>query len=153
VTISVRQGSIGDVEALGLLRYRMDLEQNGQSIALSEFQTVFRDWFDRHKQDWLPFVAEDAAQPVGVLWLGLVPRLPRPSDPAPALSGYVTFFYVEPSHRNHGVGARLMRTVNDFADAAPFDTLVVWPGERSASAYLRAGFRAPTELLERVIQD
>jgi GNAT superfamily N-acetyltransferase len=153
VNINVRQGSIGDVEALGLLRYRMDLEQNGQSMALAEFQTVFRDWFDRHEQEWLPFLAEDAARPVGVLCLGLVPRLPRPSDPAPAVIGYVTFFYVEPSHRNHRVGARLLQAVNDFADAAPFDTLVVWPGERSASAYLRAGFRAPTELLERTILD
>jgi GNAT superfamily N-acetyltransferase len=153
VTISVRQGSIGDVETLGLLRYRMDVEQNGQSMALSEFQTVFRDWFDRREQEWLPFLAEDAAQPVGALWLGRFPRLPRPSDPAPAVIGYVTFFYVEPSHRNHGVGARLLRAVNDFADAAPFDTLVVWPGERSASAYRRAGFRVPTELLERAILD
>jgi hypothetical protein len=41
--------------------------------------------------------------------------------------------------------------MNAAADQLPYDTLVVWPSERSASAYHRADFHPPKELLERPI--
>jgi hypothetical protein len=43
--------------------------------------------------------------------------------------------------------------MNAAADQLPCDTLVVWPGERSAPLYRRAGFGPPEELLERPVHD
>jgi hypothetical protein len=47
------------------------------------------------------------------------------------------------------VGAALLAAINPFLDQLPYDTLIVNLGERSASAYLRAGFRPPEGRLEQ----
>lgn len=66
-------------------------------------------------------------------------------DLSPPPIGYVTAFFVEERYRNADVGRALLAAMNSAADQLPFDTLIVWPSERAASAYPRVGFvgRAP----------
>jgi GNAT superfamily N-acetyltransferase len=153
MAITIRAGSVDDNLAVAHLRYRMDAEDTGPSGSPVDFTAAFERWLDRQGDAWQSFVAEDDGQLVGMLWLAKVPRMPRPSDPSPAPIGYVTAFFVEERYRDAGVGQALLAVMNAAADQLPCDTLVVWPGERSASIYRRAGFQRPEELLERPILD
>ena len=151
VAITVRAGTVDDSRAVASLRYRMDAEDNGPSGSFVDFAAAFDRWLSRHRDAWGFFVAEDDGCVIGMLWLGTVPRMPRPSNPSPSPIGYVTAFFVEERYRNAGVGGALLAAMNSAADQLPCDTLVVWPSERSASAYQRAGFHPPEDLLERPI--
>ena len=153
VAITIRAGSVDDRLAVAHLRYRMDAADTGPSGSPADFAAAFERWLDRQGDAWHCFVAEDGGHLIGMLWLAKVPRMPRPSDPSPAPIGYVTAFFVEERYRNAGVGRALLAAMNAAADQLPCDTLVVWPGERSASIYQRAGFHLPEELLERPVLD
>jgi GNAT superfamily N-acetyltransferase len=151
VAITVRAGTVDDHRAVVSLRYRMDTEDNSRSSSPADFAAIFDQWLDRHGDAWEFFVAEDDGHLIGMLWLAKVPRMPRPSDPSPSPIGYVTAFLVEEGHRNAGVGRALLAAMNSAADQLPYETLIVWPSERAASAYHRAGFHLPEELFERPI--
>lgn len=153
VAITVRAGTVDDNRAVADLRYRMDAEQNGPACSPTDFAATFERWLDRHADTWQSFVAEDDERIIGMLWLAYVPRMPRPSDPSPAPIGYVTAFFVEEPYRNAGVGGALLAAMNAVVDRLPYDTLIVWPGERSAAVYQRAGFHLPEEILERPVLD
>jgi GNAT superfamily N-acetyltransferase len=95
-------------------------------------------------------VAEAKGEVVANAFVQGVPKVPRPGRFDDAL-GYVTNFYVRPSHRNQGLGTVLLRRVVDWARARDLETLVVWPSRRSRSLYSRAGF-APGEVREMVLR-
>jgi GNAT superfamily N-acetyltransferase len=153
MAITIRTGRPDDTRALADLRYRMDAEDAEPPGSPTDFAAHFEQWLDRHGEAWQSFVAEDDGHLIGMLWLAQVPRMPRPGNPSPAPIGYVTAFFVEERHRNAGVGRALLAAMNTAADELPCDTLIVWPGRRSASLYQRTGFRRPEELLEHTILD
>lgn len=68
------------------------------------------------------------------------------SDNTPV--GYVTNFYVTPSQRNKGAGSVLLEALKQHSRSVGFDTLIVWPSERSSPLWQRSGFQRPEELLE-----
>jgi GNAT superfamily N-acetyltransferase len=149
MAVTIRPGRVDDALALADLRYRMDAEDADTSGSAADFAAAFEQWLDRDGETWQSVVAEDDDHLVGMLWLAPVPRMPRPGNPSPAPIGYVTAFFVEERHRNVGVGQALLAAMNAAADQLPYDTLIVWPSERSASLYQRMGFHPPEELLER----
>jgi GNAT superfamily N-acetyltransferase len=151
VAITVRAGTVDDHREVASLRYRMDTEDDSPSGSPADFAATFDQWLDRHGDAWEFFVAEDDGHLIGMLWLAKVPRIPRPSNPCQPPIGYVTAFFVEERYRNVGVGQALLTAMNSAADQLPYETLVVWPSERAASAYHRAGFHPPEELFERPI--
>ncbi|MEU7281735.1 GNAT family N-acetyltransferase [Streptomyces sp. NPDC045431] len=96
---------------------------------------------------WLAWVAESGGEIRGHVFLSLVERLPEPyHDNLPI--GYVTNFYVTPSQRNKGAGSALLEALKQHCRSAGFDTLIVWPSERSSTLWRRSGFQPPEELLE-----
>jgi GNAT superfamily N-acetyltransferase len=60
----------------------------------------------------------------------------------------VTNFYVVPAHRDRGYGTALLEALRLHARDQGMSVLIVWPSERSAPLYRRAGFGPPVELLE-----
>jgi GNAT superfamily N-acetyltransferase len=96
---------------------------------------------------WLAWVAETADMICGHVFLQLVERMPDPQG-VDAPIGYVTNFYVTPGQRNRGIGTALLRALAEYAQTEAFNTLIVWPSERSAPLYQRADFHTPDELLE-----
>ncbi|MEV6399413.1 GNAT family N-acetyltransferase [Streptomyces sp. NPDC051907] len=62
--------------------------------------------------------------------------------------GYVTNFFVTPSHRNQGAGSALLEALKEHARSAGLEGLIVWPSERSDPLYRRSGFQPSQELLE-----
>ncbi|GGS12709.1 hypothetical protein Snoj_37860 [Streptomyces nojiriensis] len=72
----------------------------------------------------------------------------QPPVPVRPLEEAVTNFFVTPPRRNGGIGSALLEALELHARSAGFDTLVVWPSDRSSPLYRRSGFRSPEELLE-----
>lgn len=151
MAITVRAGTAADYPAFAALRYHMDCERGWPAAAPTDFAATLERWLNRYGEAWHSFIAEDDGEPIGMIWLADVSRMPRPSDPSPDPIGYVTAFFVHERYRNMGVGEALLRAMNTAADERPYDTLIVWPSDRSVTAYQRAGFNPSEELRERAI--
>ncbi|MFG2861131.1 GNAT family N-acetyltransferase [Streptomyces sioyaensis] len=147
---SVRRARVGDAPALAQLRWafkKEDYEGDPPSPAPSMDQA--EEWL-RERLDggrWLAWVLEIGEEICGHVFLHLVERVPEPyEDNTPV--GYVTNFYVAPSQRNRGFGTALLEALKRYARSHGMDVLIVWPSERSAPLYRRAGFQKSPDLLE-----
>ena len=153
----IRRAVADDAPALARMRLDFKREDNdGAQAPVSEatFVDAAGPWMRERLENgsWLAWVAEVDGQVCGQVFLHVVEKVPDPY-PGPAVLGYVTNFYVTPAHRGHGLGNLLLDALRTHTRAENFDTLVVWPSERSASLYKRTGFAPPRELLELPLHD
>jgi len=74
--------------------------------------------------------------------------MPRPGRPT-SRWGYLANFFVLAGHRGAGIGARLLATCVEYADAEGFVRIVLSPSERSRTLYRRAGFASADDLMVR----
>jgi GNAT superfamily N-acetyltransferase len=150
---NVRLARPADAVSLAQLRWAFKQEDEGIQEAspdAARFLRTSESWIGDRLTDgrWLAWVAETAGVICGNVFLQPVERMPDPHVDANTPIGYVTNFYVTPDHRDRGIGAALLQALAEHARAKSFDTLIVWPSERSPSLYQRAGFHTPAELLE-----
>ncbi|MCX5231966.1 GNAT family N-acetyltransferase [Streptomyces sp. NPDC006553] len=145
----VRPARPADARALAELRWTFKQEDHEgpptPARPLEEAEQWIRDRLGGGR--WLAWVVETEGEICGHVFLCLVERMPEPyggNDPI----GYVTNFFVMPSQRNRGAGARLLEALKQHARSAGLDTLIVWPSERSSPLYRRSGFQPSEELLE-----
>ncbi|MGW7265931.1 N-acetyltransferase family protein [Streptomyces sp. NPDC054842] len=150
----VRRAEATDASELARLRWAFKQEEHRQDHggdAPEPLHSVTRAerWIRKRLHDgrWLAWVAEEDGAIRGHVFLNLVERVPDPYEDNSPL-GYVTNFYVIPGSRNRGYGAALLDALRRHARTADLNVLVVWPSERSAPLYGRAGFRPPEDLLE-----
>jgi GNAT superfamily N-acetyltransferase len=146
---NIRPATADDAAALAQLRWRFKVEDDDdirrdEQVFLAGCERWLR---DRLTGNWLAWVADVDETICGHLFLNRVEKVPEPSASADEL-GYVTNFYVVPQWRNRGVGRALLDAMRVYAHGRNLDTLIVWPSERSAPLYGRAGFQPPLELLE-----
>ena len=84
-------------------------------------------------------------------------RMPKPRSAAASgwarQWGYVANVYVEPEHRDRGVGRAMLDEAVAYADEQGFARLVLSPSERSVPFYERAGFAPATSLMLRRATD
>jgi GNAT superfamily N-acetyltransferase len=142
--IRIRTALPQDVGTLARLRWQLYTED---APALSESAAEYRQRFERFARealadpDWRVWVAEDEdGAVVGAMWRFRVPRIPQPDRGEPAPLGYLTNVYVQPAHRDGGLGSRMLRAVIDASRAEGFSLIVTWPSDRSYPFYERAGF-------------
>ncbi|MFB4282756.1 N-acetyltransferase family protein [Nonomuraea sp. MTCD27] len=146
----VRPAQPADARVLAELRWTFKLEDHeGRPPApvrpLEEAERWIHDRLSHGR--WLAWVAETGGDICGHVFLCVVERMPDPyGDSAPI--GYVTNFYITPSQRNRGAGSALLEALKQHCRSIGFDTLVVWPSERSGPLWRRHGFQPPGELLE-----
>ncbi|QXC61922.1 GNAT family N-acetyltransferase [Aquihabitans sp. G128] len=106
---------------------------------LAAFTADLGDWLDDHAETHLGFVAEVDGEVVGIAFLAVVERVPGPGV-WDRRSGYVQSVYVDPAHRGHGLGRRLVDAVVGEAGTGGLQYVSVHPSERSFPLYERAGF-------------
>jgi GNAT superfamily N-acetyltransferase len=143
---TVREADERDLEALVALR-RQSAAERGLPEE-SGFEQRFREWFEReagHRVFWL---AEDDGSAVGAANLMLFDRMPNPGMPSGGW-GYLGNMYVLPSHRDHGVGGKLLAAIADHADARGLERIVLNPSTRAVPFYARAGFESAVNLMLR----
>ena len=148
MTATIRWGSADDARALARLRWNWRLDRGEVPAGdLDAFTADLRGWIEGHAASHLPAVAEVEGEVVGMAWLAVVERIPGPGVWT-RLSGYLQSVYVEPPHRDGGLGARLVGVVIDEARSRGLDYLAVHPSERSMPFYRRLGFQEYERALE-----
>ncbi|WP_405786290.1 GNAT family N-acetyltransferase [Streptomyces sp. NBC_01367] len=147
---TVRPARPADARRLAELRWAFKQEDpEGQPPAperpLEEAELWIRERLGNGR--WLAWVAETGDDVCGHVFLCPVERVPEPYGHDTPI-GYVTNFFVTPPHRNKGIGSALLEALELHARRAEFDTLIVWPSDRSSPLYRRSGYQPPEELVE-----
>ena len=97
---------------------------------------------------WRCWVAEQQGDVVGTVWLQFVEKLPNPVAERER-HGYVSSLYVRPTVRGKGTGSALLGACLEACREYDVDAVILWPTPESRSLYLRHGFSAHEDLLER----
>ena len=135
-----------DVSQLaGLLWLHASPEEQAQQ-AVEAFAVDLAAWWEEHAGSHIAFVAREAGEAVGMAWLALVPRVPRPGTTA-RRSGDVQSVFVLPECRGRGIGTALVRAVTEHALTSAA-RVTVQSGERAVPVYERLGFASSRQLLQ-----
>jgi GNAT superfamily N-acetyltransferase len=149
--ITVRVATESDAPVLA--RFRHELRSSNTETIESEEKFIERctRWMVARLHPhscWRCWIAEYEEQPVGNIWSQLVEKIPNPASETECYV-YVTNFYVREEHRGQGIGTRLLSEALTWAETNNAHTAILWPRERSKSLYLRHGFSAADDLMQR----
>lgn len=146
-----RLATPADFDQLARLRwdFRAEYTADPPPIPWEKFLASMRDFLQEAFAggSWTVWVAEADGQVVAQAYIQHIRKVPRPAA-LKRYFGYVTNVYTRPTFRNQGVGAELMRHVQDWAKQEQLEMLVLWPSKKAVSFYERAGFIHPTEAME-----
>lgn len=113
------------------------------------FAAALASWWANHSVTHHALVARDAAADiVGMAWLALVPRVPRPGD-TNRLSGDIQSVFVAPEHRGQQIGSALIASAVELAVNLGAGRVTVHSSVKAVPVYHRLGFASSTQLLGR----
>jgi GNAT superfamily N-acetyltransferase len=146
---AVRRAGPGDANAMATLRYAFRTELAEPAETERQFVERASAWLaDRLELgSWSGWLAIEREQPVGLVLVHLVEKVPNPVIEPESL-GYVSSLYVRPECRGRGVGDVLLRTALAFCRDRGVESVVLWPSPRSVPLYQRHGFRRQAEVME-----
>lgn len=150
-SVAIRQATAADVPSLAQLRYEFRAAQDPAVEPAAEFIARCTRWMSERLSKegrWRCWVAEDAGQLIGTLWLQLMEKIPNPVDEAEC-HGYISSVYVVPTRRGAGIGSQLVDAGLRYCEAEKLDAVILWPTEASRRLYQRHGFAPPDDLFER----
>ena len=145
----VRPAGPGDAGAMAVMRYDFRTELGEPVETQQEFVERATAWLAQRLElgSWTGWLAVEQEQPVGLVLVHLVEKVPNPVVEPESL-GYVSSLYVRPERRDRGVGDALLRTAVDFCRQHGVDTVVLWPSPRSVPLYERHGFQRSGHVME-----
>ena len=112
------------------------------------FEADLAGWWAEHARSHIPFIARDPGPDVvGMAWLAVVPRVPRPGRLA-RLSADIQSVFVLPAQRGRGIGTALVRAVTDHAVRLGAAHVTVHSSEGAVTLYERLGFTSSPLLLQ-----
>ena len=141
--VSVRVAGDGDddVDALTRLRRLWTEENAGAAIVDPSFDDTLRGWLQTERSTRTFFLVELDGVAVGMANVKRYDRMPVPGRSA-GCWGYVGNVFVLPSHRDSGLGAVLMRALEEWAWSVGMEHLRLAPSPRSGPFYERLGYTA-----------
>lgn len=144
--VEIRTAGTADVGSLAEL-LRQFAHRDGTDDDRRRFATDLLGWWAAHRDSHLSFLAVlPSGAPVGMAWLALAARVPRPGATG-RLCGDVQSLYVVPEHRSAGVGTALVGSVLRHAESLGLEHVTVHANEQARRVYDRAGFRPSGDLL------
>jgi GNAT superfamily N-acetyltransferase len=147
-TVTIGQARASDVAGLAQLLWEMhDAPPAGSSI--ESFADELGQWWTARADSHLAFVARIVHhQIVGMAWLALVPRVPRPGSTS-RCAGDIQSVYVRPEHRGKRIGSDLVQAAVEHAERLGALHVTVHSGRRAVPVYERLGFTSSPQLLQR----
>lgn len=119
---------------------------------VDSFASDLGEWWSANDRSHVAFVARRAAAGVvGMAWLALVPRVPRPGTTG-RCSGDIQSVFVLPEERGKGLGAGLIAAASTYALGLGAGRVVVQSGRRAVPLYERLGFASSPQLLQTPAQ-
>jgi GNAT superfamily N-acetyltransferase len=106
-------------------------------------------WWTDHEDSHLAFVARLAeAGVVGMAWLALVPRVPRPGATTRRSADIQSVFVVS-EQRGKRIGSALVEAASEHALRLGAGRVTVHSGRKAVPVYERLGFASSRQLLQR----
>lgn len=150
----LRRATAADAALLAELRYELRTGIAPEVTPEPGFHRRCAEWMAARlsRADvWRCWLAEgERGEPLGVVWLQFVEKLPNPVG-EPGLHAYLTGFYVREAARNRGVGTALLDAALGACEEEGIDTAFLWPTARSRALYVRHGFAEQSGILTRRI--
>ena len=153
MTPSIRRATSDDIAELARLRWQLYTEREAHDepfeTYVERFAAFARDALAR--DDWRAWCAEEDDRLVAAMWLHTVPRVPAPGHGDPRPMAYLTNMYVEPEHRSHGLGSRMLQVLVEHCTEGGFELVLTFPADDAYGFYERNGFaRPPDPLVHRL---
>jgi GNAT superfamily N-acetyltransferase len=122
-------------------------QQAKQSV--ESFAVDLAAWWTEHDDSHLAFVARLAeSEVVGMAWLALVPRPPRPGATT-RRSADIQSVFVVPEQRGKRIGSALVQAASEHAFGLGASRVTVHSGRKAVPVYERLGFEPSRQLLQR----
>lgn len=130
-----------------LLWLHASADEQGQQ-AVGAFAVDLSTWWEAHALSHHAFLAREGGEGVGMAWLALVPRVPRPGTTARRWADLQSVF-VLPQCRGRGIGSALVQAATAHALASGAATVTVQSGRRAVPVYERLGYASSPQLLQK----
>ena len=138
-----------DVEDLARLVWLHASPDQQAKQSAEAFAVDLGRWWTEQQDAHIAFLARDVdGAAIGVAWVALVPRVPRPGLPS-RTTGDIQSVFVLPEHRGHGVGSALVRAACDHAERCGAARVTVHSSRGAVPVYERLGFASSRQLLLR----
>lgn len=138
-----------DVADLARMLWLLASEDEQARQSVDAFASDLSDWRGAHRDSHTAFLGRlPGAGAVGMAWMALVPRVPRPGDTS-RMSADLQSVFVLPEHRGRGVGSALVRAATEHAQSCGASRVTVDSGPLAVPLYARLGFAASDLLLQR----
>ncbi len=106
-------------------------------------------WWTDHDDSHLAFVARRAdSEVVGMAWLALVPRVPRPGATT-RCSADIQSVFVVPEQRGKRIASALVQAASEHAVRLGAGRVTVHSSHQAVPVYERLGFVASRQLMQR----
>ncbi|WP_405784961.1 MULTISPECIES: GNAT family N-acetyltransferase [unclassified Streptomyces] len=129
-----------DIADLARLLWRDTRNEEPAQRSVDVFAAELAQWWCAHQGSYLAFVAR-LLRPeiVGMAWVALVPRMPRPGATS-RLSADIQSVFVMPEQRGRGIGSALVEAASEHAAHLGSLRVTVHSGRysRSSPAYCAA---------------
>lgn len=145
----ISEGTADDVNGLARLLWLDTLDEEPAGTSTVEFAAELERWWQAHRDSHRAFVARlGAGEIVGMAWVALLPRVPRP-DESNRLCADIQSVFVMPQQRGRGIGSALVEAATDHAISIGASRVTVLSGRKAVPVYQRLGFRSSQQLLQR----
>ena len=147
--VRIFQASLDDLVELARLLYLDRLQGEPTQERVEAFAVELAEWWATRRDSHRGFVARTLeGEMVGMAWVAMVPRVPRPGA-VDRLSADIQTVFVRPEWRGQGVGSDLVRAAVEYAERIGALHTTVHSGRRAVPVYERLGFKSSPQLLQR----
>ena len=145
----ISQANADDVADLARLLWLDTRREEPAQRDVDAFAAELAQWWAAHQDSHQAFVARLLSpEIVGMAWVALVPRVPRPGATS-RLSADIQSVFVVPQQRGQGIGSALVNAAAEQAARLGSLRVTVHSGRRAVPVYERLGFGSSRQLLQR----
>ncbi|MFF5217946.1 GNAT family N-acetyltransferase [Micromonospora sp. NPDC000442] len=144
----ISQADTDDIGNLARLLWRDTLHEEPTRQSVDAFAVDLAQWWAAHHHTHAAFVARlRGTEIVGMAWVALLPRVPRPGATS-RLSADIQSVFVIPEHRGQGIGSALVQAAAEHATRLGSLRTTVNSSRRAVPVYERLGFESSRQLLQ-----
>lgn len=148
----ITQAGPDDVEDLARLLWKDTRNEEPAQASIDALATELAHWWAIHRETHVAFVARDNRPAiVGMAWVALLPRIPRPGA-INRMSADIQTVFVMPQHRGRGIGSALVDAAVHHATQLGAIRVTVHSGRKAVPVYERLGFESSRQLLQRHVR-
>lgn len=145
----ISQANTDDVAGLAWLLWLDANQEERARQSVDAFAAELSHWWAANQNSHSAFVARlDGPEIVGMAWVALGPRVPRPGAMR-RLSADIQSVFVLPERRGQGIGSALVQAASEYATDLGSLRVTVHSGRRAVPLYERLGFESSRQLLQR----